>query len=102
MSTRVYVLVISLLSILLAGTVTAGYLLWNRSDQGAAAMIAGSFTLVDHTGRQVTEETLKGKWSLTYFGSPYRQAVCPHPQSGMCQTLVSLGQPASAEHPGLV
>src|SRR3546814_15917600 len=102
MSTRVYVLVISLLSILLAGTVTAGYLLWNRNDQGAAAMIGGPFTLVDHTGRPVTEETLKGKWSLIYFGYTYCPDVCPTSLSVLSQALDAPGSVATRGPPGCV
>lgn len=102
MSTRVFVLVVSLLSALLAATVVGGYLLWNRGDQGAAALIGGPFTLVDQTGRTVTEETLEGKWSLIYFGYTYCPDVCPTSLSVMTLTLDKLGPLADRIRPVFV
>lgn len=102
MSTRVFVLVVSLLSALLAGTVVAGYLLWSRGDQGTAALIGGPFTLVDHTGRTVTEQDLKGKWSLIYFGYTYCPDVCPTSLSVMSQALDALGPQAARVTPVFV
>lgn len=102
MSTRVFVLVVSLLSALLAATVVGGYLLWNRGDQGAAALIGGPFTLVDQTGRTVTEETLEGKWSLIYFGYTYCPDVCPTSLSVMTLALDKLGPLADRIRPVFV
>lgn len=102
MSTRVFVLIVSLLSALLAGTVVAGYLLWSRGDQGTAALIGGPFTLVDHTGRTVTEKDLKGKWSLIYFGYTYCPDVCPTSLSVMSQALDALGPQAERVRPVFV
>src|SRR3546814_11021091 len=65
-------------------------------------MIGGPFTLVDHTGRQVTEETLKGKWSLIYFGYTYCPDVCPTPLSVMSQALDELGPLADRVTPVFV
>ncbi len=90
MSTRTFVIVVTLLSALLAGTVVGGYLIWSRTDQGGAAMIGGPFTLVDQTGRTVTQDTLKGKWSLIYFGYTYCPDVCPTSLSAMTLALEAL------------
>lgn len=96
MSTRVFVLVVTLLSAVLAATVIGGYLIWNRGDQGSTAMIGGPFTLVDHTGRTVTQETIEGGWSLIYFGYTYCPDVCPTSLSVMTQALDAL-DPAVAD-----
>jgi len=90
MSTRTFVIVVTLLSALLAGTVVGGYLIWSRTDQGGVAMIGGPFTLVDQTGRTVTQDTLKGKWSLIYFGYTYCPDVCPTSLSTMTLALEAL------------
>lgn len=96
MSTRVFVIVVTLLSALLAASVVGGYLVWSRGDQGTAAMIGGDFTLTDHTGRAVTEETLKGRWSLIYFGYTFCPDVCPTSLSVMSQALDALDPSTAA------
>jgi protein SCO1/2 len=35
------------------------------------------FTLTDHTGELYTEQRLKGKWSLFFFGYTYCPDICP-------------------------
>ena len=97
MSTRVFVLVVALLSAVLAATAVGGYLLWTRGDQGAGAMIGGPFTLVDQTGRPVTQDTLKGKWSLIYFGYTYCPDVCPTSLSVMSQAMDALDPALAAK-----
>lgn len=41
------------------------------------ADIGGSFTLTDHNGERFTDEDLKGKPHLVYFGFSYCPDVCP-------------------------
>src|SRR3546814_15322728 len=65
-------------------------------------MIGGPFTLVDHTGRPVTEETLKGKWSLIYFGYTYCPDVCPTSLSVMRQALDAPGPVSDRVTPAFV
>lgn len=90
MSTRTFVIVVTLLSALLAATAVGGYLVWNRAGQGGTALIGGPFTLVDQQGRTVTEKALNGKWSLIYFGYTYCPDVCPTSLSVMSQALDAL------------
>jgi protein SCO1/2 len=62
-----------------AGTIIAG------DEQGAitghmgqgSPIIGGAFELVDNHGNVFTEENLKGKHSLVYFGFTYCPDVCP-------------------------
>lgn len=48
----------------------------NTVVSGAAA-IGGAFTLIDHEGQTVTDQTYLGKPMLIYFGFAYCPDVCP-------------------------
>ncbi|BAO45641.1 metal ABC transporter solute-binding protein, Zn/Mn family [Thiolapillus brandeum] len=39
--------------------------------------VGGRFALMDHNGRMVTEDDMKGKYQLIYFGYTYCPDVCP-------------------------
>jgi protein SCO1/2 len=54
----------------------ASWIGWDAMNGGQPA-IGGSFTLVDQNGRTVTNETLKGKPTLIYFGYTFCPDVCP-------------------------
>jgi protein SCO1/2 len=51
-----------------------------RSSQS----IGGPFSLIDNTGRRISESTFKGRKTLVFFGFTYCPDVCP-------QTLYSIG-----------
>lgn len=102
MSTRAFVLIVTLLSALLAATVVGGYLVWTRTQEGTAALIGGPFTLVDQTGKTVTEKSLKGKWSLIYFGYTFCPDVCPTSLTVMTQALDQIGPLADKVTPVFV
>ena len=55
-----------------------------------------SFSLVDHTGQAVTEETYKGRMLLVYFGYTSCAEVCPTDLSTMIRALDILGEPTAS------
>jgi protein SCO1 len=84
MSRRVLALIAVLalaLAILTGLAIRRGVL--GAGEQTAA--VGGPFQLVDQTGRTVTEEVLKGKWSAVFFGFTHCPDICP-------TTMFELGQ----------
>jgi len=47
------------------------------SESTGQVAIGGAFELVDHNGKIVTNEDLKGTYSLIYFGYTFCPDVCP-------------------------
>ncbi|WP_336072283.1 SCO family protein [Nitratireductor rhodophyticola] len=93
----------------LAVSIGAVYLLGDR--QGAANVsgqtersfaepgtvpIGGSFTLVDHTGKTVTDGDFRGKFLLVFFGFTNCPDVCPTTLAEMARTIDLLGNAADA------
>lgn len=58
------------------------------------ASIGGPFTLVDHTGKSVTEADFRGRFMLVYFGFTYCPDVCPTALSTMAGALDIIGAAA--------
>lgn len=61
--------------------------------------IGGAFTLVDHTGKTVTDADFKGDFSLVFFGYTYCPEVCPTALSTMADALDILGDDAAKVRP---
>lgn len=40
-------------------------------------LVGGPFSLMDHNGKPFTEQSLKGKYSLVYFGFTHCPDICP-------------------------
>ncbi len=63
------------------------------------ADIGGPFSLVDHHGNAVTDETYRGKYLLVYFGYGYCPDVCPTELANMANALDIMGDEAAAVTP---
>ncbi len=61
------------------------------------ADIGGPFTLVDQTGRTVTEADFRGRPMLIYFGFTYCPDICPFSLQIMAQALDQLPEDQRAE-----
>ncbi len=64
--------------------------------------LGGPFSLVDHTGRAVTERDFAGRWMLVYFGFTYCPDVCPTELGAMAAALDAMGPAGEAVVPVLV
>lgn len=58
-------------------------------SQGEVA-IGGEFTLMSHLGEQVTNDSLKGKPRLVYFGFTYCPDICPMGLAAMQAALTEM------------
>lgn len=56
--------------------------------------IGGPFTLVDHTGKTVTEKDFRGRHMLIFFGYTYCPDVCPTNLETIRQAMTLLGERA--------
>lgn len=81
-----------LLALLLAGG--AALMLWQtRQAEGAAggklagSAIGGPFRLIDGDGNIVSNDSLRGKWRLMYFGYTFCPDICPVDAQRMAQAL---------------
>jgi len=63
------------------------------------AAIGGSYTLVDHTGKTVTDVDFHGKAQLIYFGYAYCPDVCPTALQQMGAALALAGSAADHYQP---
>jgi protein SCO1/2 len=68
--------------------------------QGVA--LGGPFTLVDHTGRTVTEGDFAGRSMLVYFGFTYCPDVCPTELGTIAAALDAMGPAAERVTPVFV
>lgn len=63
------------------------------------ARVGGPFTLVDHRGETVTEETFRGRYMLIYFGFTFCPDVCPTELAAMSAAIDALGEDGEKVQP---
>ncbi len=66
------------------------------------ALVGGPFTLVDHTGKTVTEKDFRGLYMLVYFGFTHCPDVCPTGLQVMSAALEKVGAKAEQVTPILI
>jgi cytochrome oxidase Cu insertion factor (SCO1/SenC/PrrC family) len=57
--------------------------------------VGGPFTLVDPSGKTVTDADFRGRWMLVYFGYTFCPDVCPTELQAMAASLDKLGSQAT-------
>lgn len=63
------------------------------------ALIGGPFSLIDHTGKRVSDKDFRGKYLLIYFGYTFCPDVCPAELQIMSAALDKLGKKAEKIQP---
>lgn len=62
-----------------------------HSEPAIGLFLPGTFTLVDHNGKGVTERSWPGKFLLVYFGYTHCPDICPVTLDKMAKALEMLG-----------
>ncbi len=81
----------------------AAALLLTRGAQGpqvetsGKALIGGPFSLVDQTGKPVTDQDFRGRYMLVFFGFTHCPDICPTELQVMAASLEELGPKAATE-----
>nr|TFG54511.1 MAG: SCO family protein [Hyphomicrobiales bacterium] len=92
---------LALMSILLAGAVAAGSLLWGlgkiRREGGpivvttGEAEIGGPFSLIDQNGIRRSDQDFRGRYMLVFFGFTYCPDICPTTLAVLSAALNDIG-----------
>jgi protein SCO1/2 len=99
-----------LLAVIVAGFLIgalggAALLALSQGGQGPAvqtsgkALIGGPFTLVDQTGKTVTDQDFRGRYMLVFFGFTHCPDICPAELQVMSAALDALGPKADSVVP---
>ena len=92
--------ILAALSIVLAATVAGAWFLTRARAPGSSAeigkaaqalSIGGPFSLVDQTGKPVTDKDFRGKFLLVFFGYTYCPDICPTELQIISQAMDALG-----------
>ncbi len=70
-----------------------------QTRSSGEALVGGPFTLTNHLGETVTDETYSDKYKLFYFGFTYCPDVCPLSLQIMAVALEELGPLNTQIHP---
>ncbi len=82
----------TLIAVLLVGL--AAFVLTNQSERPGGALIGGAFALEDGAGKTVSDQTLKGRPFLVYFGYTHCPDVCPTELARISDILGRMGDKA--------
>lgn len=91
MSKRTFFFLVGFLTLALVGSIAAGYWIVNggriSGQENAAGLVGGPFVLTDETGAALSNEDLKGRYMLVFFGYTYCPDVCPTTLTVLTQAL---------------
>jgi protein SCO1/2 len=77
--------------VVVAAVGIAAFMLTNPSQRPRGALIGGAFALEDGDGKTVSDQTLKGRPFLVYFGYTHCPDVCPTELARVSDILGKMG-----------
>ena len=77
----------------------AGITMWLGGATPSGISIGGPFSLTDGDGKRVTDQDLRGKYALVYFGYTFCPDVCPTTLNQVAETMDRLGPRAERVRP---
>jgi cytochrome oxidase Cu insertion factor (SCO1/SenC/PrrC family) len=107
-SMRLRIVALTLLSFALGGMAAMALFpggrerLFSGLPSTGKALVGGPFSLVDQTGRRVTDKDFRGRYMLVYFGFTYCPDVCPSGLQVISAALQKLGPKADRIVPILI
>jgi cytochrome oxidase Cu insertion factor (SCO1/SenC/PrrC family) len=101
-SRRTIILAVSMLLVALATGLFALSVMKTPPVGSGTALIGGPFSLVDHTGKRVTDKDFKGRYMLVLFGYTFCPDVCPGEMQVVSAALDLLGADAQKIQPVFV
>ncbi len=96
------VLLFAISLIIAAVAIGAAALLIRQPSGGSGtgvALVGGPFSLVDHTGKRVTDKDFLGRYMLVFFGYTYCPDICPTELQVMTAALDAMGAEAERIQP---
>jgi protein SCO1/2 len=93
-TTRPLVIIAAFAGSLAAGLLVVLWLTGGFRNVAAPASIGGPFQLTDQSGQTVTEQSLKGKPTLVFFGFTHCPDICPTSLFEMSEVLRAMGKDA--------
>jgi len=69
----------------------AAFLLMSPAERPRAALIGGAFALEDGAGKTISDQTLRGRPFLVYFGYTHCPDVCPTELARISEILSKMG-----------
>jgi protein SCO1/2 len=94
MRSRVFAIRIVATLVAVAVVGLAAFMLTSPSERPRAALIGGAFALEDGTGKTITDQTLRGRPFLVYFGYTHCPDVCPTELARISDILGKMGDKA--------
>ncbi len=81
-------------AVILVLAVLAAWVAGSPRPGGANSLIGGKFALQDGDGRTVTDDSLRGRPFLVYFGYTHCPDVCPTELARLAEVLAKMGDKA--------